>query len=298
MNNIEPQNNPIKNLLLDALVKGESKMVGDLLDSCLDTGMSLQAVYVNLLSDLQCTINDMWTQGGATLAQEQRATQIMIEHLTRIRQSLRPRKPLSLKAVICALPGDHCFFGGRVVSDLLIMDGWEVDFLGAATPVEEILRHCQEVKADLLGLSLSDPKFIEEARVTMQKLKELMPNIKTIIGGKGVMNNEDAKKANADVVVTDRSQVVADARKVVGVGSSTNALFQTLGEIGGRIHHYRKSQKMSQEKLAAGSGLDRAYISSVENGKQNVTIGALLKLSDALGVDLSDLINAPIHQSN
>ena len=112
------------------------------------------------------------------------------------------------------------------------------------------------------------------------------------------MNKEDAKKIEADVVVTDGNQAVTEARKAVGVPGTANALFQTLGEIGGRIHHYRKSQKMSQEKLAAGSGLDRAYISSVENGKQNVTIGALLKLSDALGIDLSELIRGPVHQDN
>jgi transcriptional regulator with XRE-family HTH domain len=47
---------------------------------------------------------------------------------------------------------------------------------------------------------------------------------------------------------------------------------------------------MSQQDLADGSGLDRAYISSVENGKQNVTIGAVFKLSDALDIALEDLL--------
>ncbi len=70
-------------------------------------------------------------------------------------------------------------------------------------------------------------------------------------------------------------------------------LNRTLMEIGEKIHFNRKSHKMSQQKLSRASGLDRAYISSLENGKQNITIGALLKLSAALGVALRDLITGP-----
>jgi methanogenic corrinoid protein MtbC1/DNA-binding Xre family transcriptional regulator len=285
-------------LLLNALLKGDSQEVGRIMDECLDSGITLQSLYVDILGGVQCSIGEMWIGGSVSIAQEHRSTQILLDHLARIRQNIRPRKPLGVRAVIAALPGDHHFLGGRMVSDLLLIDGWEVDFLGADTPTDELVRHCIEVKADLVGLSLTDESYVGQAGETIRKLKAAMPNVKTIIGGRGVMKSDDVMKIGADVIARDGTQAVSEARKAVGVNASSHGLYQTLGEIGSRIHYFRKSQKMSQEKLAAGSGLDRAYISSVENGKQNVTIGALLKLCDALGVDLADLIHGPLQSNN
>ena len=47
----------------------------------------------------------------------------------------------------------------------------------------------------------------------------------------------------------------------------------------------------NQQKLADESGLDRTYISSVENGKQNLTLGVLLRIGNAFGIDIQTLIN-------
>jgi methanogenic corrinoid protein MtbC1/DNA-binding Xre family transcriptional regulator len=288
---VESQIKLFQKLLLDSLLKGDSQAVGNILDESLDSEISLQTLYVDILPGVQCAIGDMWIHGKISIAEEHRATQIILEHLPRIRQNIRPRKPLGVKAVIASLPGDQHFLGGRIISDLMILDGWEVDFLGADTPIDDIVNHAKNVNATLVGLSLSDSSYLSIAQEVILKLKASMQGVKIMVGGRGVMKKDEVKNIGADVIVSDGSQTINEARKIAGIEGSSNALYQTLGEIGAKIHHYRKSQKMSQEKLSAGSGLDRAYISSVENGKQNVTIGALLKLADALGVDLSDLIN-------
>jgi len=67
-------------------------------------------------------------------------------------------------------------------------------------------------------------------------------------------------------------------------------LEHVLSIIGSNIKNYRAERKMSQKELANSSGLDRAYISSLESGKQNLTIGAMIKLAGALQVQLDDLM--------
>jgi len=47
---------------------------------------------------------------------------------------------------------------------------------------------------------------------------------------------------------------------------------------------------MNQGELAERAGVDRAYISLVENGKQNLTMSALVKLADALSVPVASII--------
>lgn len=63
-------------------------------------------------------------------------------------------------------------------------------------------------------------------------------------------------------------------------------------EIFGRIlQEERKAKKISQEKLAKLAGLDRTFISLVENGKRSPTFSTILKICSALEIDPSDLFS-------
>ncbi len=61
-------------------------------------------------------------------------------------------------------------------------------------------------------------------------------------------------------------------------------------EIFGKIiQEERKAKKISQEKLSKITGLDRTFISLIENGKRNPTLSTILKISTALEISPSDL---------
>lgn len=60
-------------------------------------------------------------------------------------------------------------------------------------------------------------------------------------------------------------------------------------QVGSRIHQLRVSQGLSLRKLALMVGMDYAYLSNIEHGTANPTIGSLERLADGLGIDLRDL---------
>lgn len=60
-----------------------------------------------------------------------------------------------------------------------------------------------------------------------------------------------------------------------------------VGRNGSRI---RKEQGLTQEQLAARSGLSQQYISGLEQGRRNPTIVTLYELAMALGVGHVDLV--------
>jgi len=64
--------------------------------------------------------------------------------------------------------------------------------------------------------------------------------------------------------------------------------------IGNRIKELRKQKKLSQEKLAEYSELDRTYINSVENGRRNISIENIEKISRALGCTLQEFFSSEI----
>ena len=63
-----------------------------------------------------------------------------------------------------------------------------------------------------------------------------------------------------------------------------------LTSIGQAIRQVREDRQISQETLAAAAGLDRSYVSSVENGKRNVSIENLNRIAVGLGVSMTEVM--------
>lgn len=63
-----------------------------------------------------------------------------------------------------------------------------------------------------------------------------------------------------------------------------------LSQFGERIKLVRNERKISQEKLAELSKLDRTYISSVERGQRNIGILNIIKIANALNVNACSLL--------
>lgn len=68
-----------------------------------------------------------------------------------------------------------------------------------------------------------------------------------------------------------------------------------LEMVGKNVRKYRHLKKISQIKLAQLCELQQSFISDIENGKRNITLSILKKLSDSLDIDSSLLL---INQSS
>jgi transcriptional regulator with XRE-family HTH domain len=65
---------------------------------------------------------------------------------------------------------------------------------------------------------------------------------------------------------------------------------QQLKILGATIRRYRSQAGMSQEKLAEKAELHPVYLGKVERGEQWISLHALLRLAEALGVRARDLL--------
>lgn len=64
---------------------------------------------------------------------------------------------------------------------------------------------------------------------------------------------------------------------------------KVLVTFGTRIREARQAKGFSQETLAEKAGLHRTYIGTVERGERNPALVNLVRIADALSVDLSTL---------
>jgi len=63
--------------------------------------------------------------------------------------------------------------------------------------------------------------------------------------------------------------------------------------LGLNIRLARTRARLSQEELARRAGLNRTYLSQVENGHSDPTTSVVARLAEALGVSLADLLPGP-----
>lgn len=60
--------------------------------------------------------------------------------------------------------------------------------------------------------------------------------------------------------------------------------------VGARIRDTRLDANLTQEKLAELAGMDRQAINRIEQGHQSPVLDTLIRIADALGVPLRDLV--------
>jgi len=61
-------------------------------------------------------------------------------------------------------------------------------------------------------------------------------------------------------------------------------------KFGDNMKKIRLEKGMSQGDICRALGLDRAYISNIENGKQNLTISTMEKVAKVLGMSEDQLL--------
>lgn len=62
--------------------------------------------------------------------------------------------------------------------------------------------------------------------------------------------------------------------------------------LGSRVRALRTQMDLSQEQLALKAGLDRTYVTSIENGKRNVSIINIERLAAALEHSLFEFFDS------
>ena len=61
-------------------------------------------------------------------------------------------------------------------------------------------------------------------------------------------------------------------------------------QLGKNIKRIRTAKGITQGDIVRALGIGRGFISNIENGKANPTLGTISKIAKALGVPIEDLI--------
>lgn len=274
--------------LLVALISGDQLSAVRIVGDAITRRWEPSFVYVNVIGHCLAEIGARWHAGELSIATEHRATQIALRLLSQAQNSYLNGRRIGKTAVITSVQGDNHLIGGLTFADLLRFEGWDVDFLGADSPIDSVLELVERESPSLVGLSVTIEEFLPNATATVAAIKKLPESPVVVVGGAAAAVGTIP---GADFSSADAVEAVNWTQNHFGLDESSTSFEVMLVELGSRIQSLRKDRGLSQQGLATEAGLDRSYVSAVEHGKQNVSFATLKGISDALGVGVADLIS-------
>jgi len=191
-------------------------------DQCLSEAENIKSkdemllYFENMIKPTMYKVGSLWEKGVISTAQEHLASSIVARVNSSIYANNISLKKNKGKAVISAAVNEFHEIGARIIADTLESSGWEVDYLGADTPPDDLIELLKIKKPFMVGLSAAMPFNIVPLKETISKIRdeEELKNIKILVGGK--IFNENLKlweKVGADACAFDSKEALRQANK-------------------------------------------------------------------------------------
>ncbi len=140
---------------LDALLAGDRIRCTRTVQELMAGGVGLRMLYVQVFQRAMYRVGELWEQQRISVAVEHLATAIVERMLALVQAQVFTGPYRERKAIIACVADEYHQLGGRMVADFFELHGWRGYFLGANTPLPDLMRLIDELKPDMLGLSLS-----------------------------------------------------------------------------------------------------------------------------------------------
>lgn len=168
---------------LDALVAGDWRQCRAIFERWLDAGVPLRTIYDGLIHRSLHDVGAGWERGEISVAVEHLATSITdsLLSLAYPRLFTAPRNGRSV--LVTCLANEYHQVGARIVADLFELHGWRAWFLGANTPLVDVIGLVRDKRPDVVALSLTVPRGIETLVQAIAQLRAAFPDTPLLVGG-------------------------------------------------------------------------------------------------------------------
>jgi methanogenic corrinoid protein MtbC1 len=209
---VKPDWMETKNNFLSALLDGDTQKCIEISNESIKTKNDIESFYLQIIQPVMYEIGMLWERGEISVAREHLASAIVSRILsTNGMRGFSVQKNKG-KAVICASPNEFHEIGAWMISDVLEYEGWQVKYLGANMPKEDLIDLLTDFKPNLLALSVTMPYNILKTKEIISDIKSNsnLSKIKILIGGRAFNDTADLwHTAGADAFASDVQKMKA-----------------------------------------------------------------------------------------
>jgi MerR family transcriptional regulator, light-induced transcriptional regulator len=187
-------NKPVKNPVVQQVPQSGANLISRLIEATLsgDNGradrvlseahasLSVEDVLLRVIQPTLIEIGEKWHRGEINVAHEHQASNFLRGKLHGLLELAGNSRHGPAIIVACA-PGEWHEIGSLMLAIFLRRAGFRTHYLGANTPIEDLVRFAREVKAEVLMISVSNAEVLENLRSTARFLLEAAPLV--VYGG-------------------------------------------------------------------------------------------------------------------
>lgn len=162
----------------------------------------LAEVVVPLLHEL----DQGWEQHRISIAQEHLASALLRTQLDKVRLSIQV-PPTAPRILITTPSGQIHELGALLAAISAARQGWNVTYLGPNLPAHEIATAATKTHSKVIGLSLVYPEADPSIAHELSKLRELLPTIPILIGGRATHSYYTAIQSIQAHIITDEASL-------------------------------------------------------------------------------------------
>ena len=154
----------------------------DLVTGLLDDGVPAQRIMIDLIAHTQRRIGELWARNVWSVAREHAATAISERAIAAVaaRTTVRPHRG---RITIACVDGEWHALPVRILAEMLRLDGWRPDFLGASVPGPHLVTHLHQTGPDTVALSCMIPTRLPRAHAAVTACRAA--GVPVIAGGRG-----------------------------------------------------------------------------------------------------------------
>jgi MerR family transcriptional regulator, light-induced transcriptional regulator len=203
-------------------IGGEAHALLDFVDHCLETGSSVETVYIELLAPAARKLGEYWEEDsedfvGVTMGLW-RIQETLRELSLRIPPKSRPGHG-QRSALFSMMPGEQHSFGTLMVAECFQRAGWDTDVLIEPTQ-SELTGKFAKRHYDLIGLTVSRDCSTALLGSMVKTIKAVSsnPHIRIMLGGRVINEQPElVDECGADATAIDAMSAVALADRLVPV---------------------------------------------------------------------------------
>lgn len=168
---------------LASLLRGDKGGCFNIVNTLLDDKIEIRELYTDLFQKSMYSVGELWERNEISVSREHLATTITENMLSITYPHLFTGVQSEKKAIISCTANEYHQLGGKMVADIIEMHGWDAHFLGANTPVKELLKFIDEIQPDFIGLSLAVYFNLPALKVTLEAIHTHFQNLDILVGG-------------------------------------------------------------------------------------------------------------------
>jgi len=168
---------------LQALLDGDRARCREGFETWLDVGVDLRSLYRGVVQRSLYEVGTLWERGEVTVATEHLATAISESLLNLVYPRLFRQPRTGRAAVVTCLANEYHQIGGKMVADIFELNGWRGYFLGANTPLRDLLLLIESKRPDVAALSLTVYLGIDDLVRAASAIRKAFPELPVLVGG-------------------------------------------------------------------------------------------------------------------